>query len=143
MYEMSDLEQTSVLLPQRRAVLVVEDDVFLKPFLRRILRSIDPYITMHWAVSVESARMQLEETCFSMVIADCLLPNETSGLQVWEFCKANLPGTPFLMISGLSQKTIQYLHGDHRLVPPHLRKPFSAKDCRVKIREVLGERSSQ
>ena len=58
--------------PRNKAVLVVEDDVFLKPVFRRILRSIDPEIQMHWATTIKGACQKLEETNFSLVISDVI-----------------------------------------------------------------------
>jgi DNA-binding NtrC family response regulator len=123
---------------QEKLILVVEDDVFLKPVFRRIIRSIDPKMKMHWATTVEAACQKLSEESYSMVIADCLLANSGSGLALWEVCKRNQPDLPFLMVSGLSEKTIQSILGKEKSAPRCLRKPFLWRDCRTLIRDSLS-----
>jgi DNA-binding NtrC family response regulator len=123
---------------RRRSVLVVEDDPFMKPILRRILRSIDPTIRLHWAPTFREACQALETTQFSMVISDCLLPHGASGLTVWDLCRKNQPELPFLMISGLSKDSIAKLAGETgEELPAHLSKPLNFTACRARILDGL------
>jgi|GEM_PF-6987838 len=124
--------------PRRQHILVVDDDVFLKPIMRRIIRSIDPSIEMHWATSLKDACIRLESVDYSMVVVDCLLQKDASGLALWELCKTNYPDLPFLMISGLSRKSIEHISGPDKTMPSFLHKPFLSRECGDRIREALS-----
>jgi DNA-binding NtrC family response regulator len=130
----------SWLLKRRvRAVLVVEDDALMRPVFRRVLRAVDPQIEMHWAGSVAQACRALSERSFCLVISDYMLPNGGSGVSLWRLCRQFYPEMPFLMVSGLSRKTIENIHGPNE-VPSHLRKPFLTQECLERIRTELNER---
>jgi DNA-binding response OmpR family regulator len=125
-------------LTRPRHVLVVDDDLMLKPIFRRVFRRIDPEIRVHWATTVGEACELLSQIPYRMIIVDCLLDRGSSGLTLWRLCKENHPDLPFLMISGLSRQTIEKIEGPESRVPPFLAKPFLSQDCLSRIRDELA-----
>src|SRR4051794_29686819 len=88
-----------------KSILVVEDDLFLKPLMCKVIDSIDPSIQLRWATSVEDALVALETGHFSLIISDYLLQGSRTGLALWDVCKKKYPKIPFLMMSGLTQQS--------------------------------------
>ncbi|MGK5086369.1 response regulator [Bdellovibrionota bacterium FG-2] len=119
------------------SVLVVEDDLFMKPILIRILQSMDATIKVYWAVSVDEARVALAEGAFSLVIADYFLLGESNGLDLWRHCQNEVPKMPFVMVSGLEPDVFRKLING-KVVPRFLQKPFYPKQCRALVEDALG-----
>jgi DNA-binding NtrC family response regulator len=123
----------------RRSVLVVEDDVFLKPAMARVLYSLDAEMNLRWASSLAEARQAISEDLPDLVISDCLLGPGGNGLELWRFCQKEKPDIPFLMITGLAPRSLQKLEaGPPQPLPRILQKPFLPSECRRAVRSLLS-----
>ena len=118
------------------SILVVEDDVFLKPLIRQLISSVAPGAEIHWSTGVSDARKLLRKKKFDLIIADCLLGGD-SGLVLWDYCKEKHPKIHMLMMSGLSAKTFEKLVGEKRALPPFVQKPFNIRECQGMIADLL------
>lgn len=114
----------------RNRILIVEDDVAMEVMLMRALRSLDPFASYQWVTSAEEAQVLIQEEIFSLVIADYYLIGRKTGLDLWEFCEANFPRLPFVVMSSLSAQKYARLFGQSRKVPPQLKKPFDLEGCK-------------
>ena len=123
-----------------KAVLVVEDDVLLRPVVARTLSAIDTKLDLIWATSGQEALDVIRSRELSLVIADCLLGPGQNGLDLWKECKKAHPQTPFLMISGLGPKTLAGLRppGIEGL-PELVEKPLHMQELRDRIQTLLKE----
>jgi DNA-binding response OmpR family regulator len=121
-----------------RSVLIVEDDVFLKPVLARLLYSLDPSMSIHWSTTVEDARQALRENIPDAMLVDCLLGKGESGLELWHEVREEFPQVPFLMMSGLSDTTLRKMKSAaDPEIPATIQKPFRLSDLRNRVRELL------
>jgi DNA-binding NtrC family response regulator len=127
-------------LRPRPAVLIVEDDPTFRPILTRILKSIDPDVQVDWVRSVGAAHRKLQERRYRLVLADYFLEGISSGMELWKYCQSKLPETPFILMSGLHEKTVTHL-AQHEgvLSPPYLRKPFASSAVRYAVLDVAGK----
>ncbi len=122
------------------SVLVVEDDLFMKPILMRILQSLDETIKVYWAVSVDEAKEALSEGAFSLVIADYFLLGQDNGLDLWKHCQDKFSDIPFVMVSGLEPDVFRKLFaGKTDEIPRFLQKPFYPKQCRALVEDALSK----
>ena len=121
------------------SVLVVEDDQSLRVVLTRILRQIDPNLSIRWVSSAEEAQTELKNN-HRMVIADIALEGEMTGLDLWKFCEEKYPGTPVVMMSGMP---IHQFLGEIKpgeITPPYLPKPFYLGEARQILEWILSIR---
>src|SRR5262245_58292669 len=91
----------------RTSVSVVEDGSSFEPAVAPALHSIAPAMAIRWATAATEARRMIRDELPHLLIADCLLGMDESGLDLWRQCKEKVPGVPFLMMSGLSEATLR------------------------------------
>lgn len=135
---------------RRRSILVVEDDIFLKPLIKRAIWLVDPYLIVDWVTNFKEACQALESKHYSLVIADFLLPKGKTGISLWTYCVSNYPHIPFVLTSGLSKDSIEKLVHSRmtqlktkgKAMPPLLAKPFYILECRDLVKDVLHVHSN-
>lgn len=119
-------------------VLIVEDDSFLKPLLTKIIQSIDPVLTIRWVSTVAGARKELEIGLPALMIVDCLLGPEESGLQLWKDCCDRKIEVPFLLLTGLCAEALRGLSSSGRRgLPAVVQKPFKVPELQAQLRKML------
>jgi DNA-binding NtrC family response regulator len=123
---------------QRRSVLVVDDDLSIKPMMAKVLYSIDSELNLSWATNLEEAKTILHKRKQGLVISDYLLGENETGLELWDFCRKKYPAIPFIMISGLTVQSIERVIGELDQWPMLLHKTRSMRECREVIQSVLS-----
>jgi DNA-binding NtrC family response regulator len=119
---------------KRLTILIVEDDVFLKPLMAKVVYENYPHANLLWTTSVQDGKKLLVHEWPDLVIVDCLLGNGETGLDLWNYCRKYCSEIPFLMMSGLSQNSIRRLSSDPLLtLPPLIQKPFYSPECKLML----------
>lgn len=128
-------------LPRR--ALIVEDDLALQTVIMRIINEIDPTLEVEWATSTEEASdkilsMSWEEICgLQLVISDMYLPNLQMGTSIWRSCQRHCPGAPFIFMSSMEIDYYLKLFPNKTKTPPLLRKPFSVREFKDVVSDLL------
>lgn len=123
--------------PEPMTILIVEDDPVAQGVLSRIIAQECPSARILSARDPQDAKKTLQKTTLSLIIVDLFLEDGASGVDLWYLRKKDHPTLPFLMISGLPQEAIERVFKGHEEVPPYLRKPFLAEECRSVLRRIL------
>ena len=99
-------------------VLVVDDDVELRDSLVDCLS--EDYSVLG-AENADAAVALLAERSVDFVVSDVRMPGTMDGFGLAAWLRANRPGTPVLMMTGYSERTMP----DHPDDPPLWHKPFA------------------
>lgn len=119
-----------------KKVLVVEDDLALKPIISKILKLIDPKIELDWKTNVEVAKQVLNENDYALIIADFALQGKLTGIDLWKFCNDYYTKIPFIIISGMPIPTFLAMMGSE-ICPPILQKPFYLGEAQQVLKHFL------
>lgn len=118
-------------------ILVVDDDDIIRETLCELL-SLDH--ACQTAVTAEEALARLEAQAFDVVLTDVSMPG-LSGLELLNRVVQLYPGTPVIIISGLSdQEQAQSLIGLGAF--DYLLKPFRLEVVEDSVRRAIQHRSS-
>ncbi len=121
-----------------KTVMIVEDDELLKPYLLKILYSIDPKMGVTWVKNVKEAKEELRmKTYCDLIISDCLLANGENGVELLNYRNQLNLNIPFIMISGLKLETINKYVGNVGDFKNFLQKPFKEQECRQIVLDSL------
>jgi DNA-binding NtrC family response regulator len=121
-----------------RRILIVEDDLALKPILTRICRSVDEESELSWVLSSVDAMTELRKHPFDLVILDHLLEGDGTGIDVWKHCQRCYPDLPVLMMSGESRELLQYYSGLNNPQFAYMEKPIQVTTCKRLIEELTS-----
>ena len=116
-------------------ILIVEDDAAMRKFVVSLVASLG-YVAIE-AEDGEAARQLLDQTGHvDLLLADVMLPNGMSGLDVARAAQARRPGLHVLFMSGYTRNAVVHNgaldEGVHLLT-----KPFRRADLARKLRQVL------
>lgn len=127
----------------RPRILVIEDDVTLRPFLTSVINKIDPSIQVEWECSVAAFLEHEKERPvppwhkYDMVLTDIYMPDKSTGIDIWKYFRERSPLTPVVLMSGLSQHEFFKSMRNEIYTPPYLEKPLSGAECRRMIEGIL------
>lgn len=107
-----------------QVILVVEDDLSLRPILEKFFKRVDSKIHIQWATSAEDATRGLKEHNVDLILSDYTLAGKNTGLDLWDYCAQSCPKTPFVITSALSPQQFYKRVGRTRSCPAFLPKPF-------------------
>ena len=126
-------------------VFVLEDDMDLSAVIERVLRSIDPMISLDWATSAEEALAIIQPSSspydwpvYDLIVSDIFLDGKSTGIDFWRTCQESFPDTPVVMTSALSLDRFFSTIGRDSVCPPFLQKPFTPKECKQIFQNMLG-----
>ena len=118
-------------------ILVVDDDDIIRETLCELLSADHSCQT---AATAEDALAKLESQAFDVVLTDVSMPG-LSGLDLLNRVVQLYPGTPVIVVSGLSdQEQAQSLIGQGAF--DYLLKPFRLEVVEDSVRRALERRSS-
>src|SRR4051794_26587365 len=87
--------------PQRKRVLVVEDEPLWQLMIERSLKRIDNEIEVRVSENVSQALEAIDDNVvYDYIIADHLLPGSKTGLDLWDILLKNKLEIPYVLISG-------------------------------------------
>lgn len=125
-----------------KKVLVVEDDQTLRPVLERMLKKINPRITIDWATKGEEALSLLTEIHksksqavgvvrpYHVVLSDISLAGSKSGLELIRDCFYSRISANFVLTSASASPKTKI---------PFLKKPLQFSDVEAKMGPFLRE----
>lgn len=123
-------------------LLVIEDDLALRPLWESVARRNFGLDNVDWAVSAEEGQKFYQEsfkkgTPYSGIIVDLFLAGSDTGLDFIRFARANNPKIPILLVSSVSESDLK--GSFDTLMDPVLvlSKPLSASKCERGIQQIL------
>lgn len=98
-------------------VLVVEDDLALRPFWELILRRQFNEYHLDWAISCEEAERMISssvkyDSTYSLIVTDLFLAGSATGLDLIRFIGKNQEHTPLIMVSSANEEDIRNSYKD-------------------------------
>lgn len=104
-----------------KRILVVEDDLSLKPILQPMILKIQPKARIDWLTSAEEAfdRLNIHRGAYDVVLSDISLAGEKSGIDLVEDCYQNRISAQFVLTSGSDDISTRL---------PFLHKPLKLAD---------------
>lgn len=132
------------MMELEKKILIVEDDLSLRPFWSVVFDRCAPRSRLDWAVSSEQAQRLLrdatsQERPYDVIITDLFLAGSGTGLDLLESEAARRSGAKKLLVSVADAKDIQdgFLAADTAVTV--LSKPLDIPGCTRVIERVLDE----
>lgn len=113
-------------------ILVVDDDTRLRSLLQRFLRENGFYVSI--AKNAASARQQLQNYLFDLLIVDIMMPEET-GLQFLHKLREE-SNVPVILLTAMGE-TEDRITGLETGADDYLPKPFEPKELVLRIKNIL------
>ena len=123
-----------------RSVLIVEDDLSLRPFWEHIFKSKVPEVEMEWATKMQDAeqliRMRfIRGAPYDLVIADVFLEGQGTGIDLWN--RYGEEAKHFIFVSGQLPK-YAFLRALDFGCPQYLKKPFLVHECEEAVNAIFS-----
>lgn len=117
---------------EKKSVLIVEDDVTLKPLWERVFDLMDKNIHVDWTTTAEMAEKLIRQRfsfghAYNLVIADISLEGKETGLDLWN--KYGEETSNFVIVTGHTISTHDFQNRLDFGLPPYFRKPLNVKLC--------------
>jgi DNA-binding response OmpR family regulator len=115
---------------EQRSVLIVEDDLALRPLWERTF--VAKNVKIDWATNLEEAEQHIrthysQNQPYNLVIADISLEGRGTGIDLWN--RYGEEASNFVFVTGLPISK----HDFHTMLshgyPPYFKKPLTAKKC--------------
>lgn len=120
-----------------RKILVVDDDQVLQLTLKKRMAEFDEQFQVVQAVDGFDALQKLEDSAFSLVITDLLMPR-MDGLSLISHIQKKYPDLPVIIISGVKREDVPRLDQVDALVA-YLEKPIAVNKLLELILSTLEE----
>ena len=122
---------------EKKRVLVVEDDIWMKPLITKALKSAIQTVDIDWVSSAEEAFKKAHAGRYDVIISDIYLdPGQETGIGFWEYCQKQCPETPILLTSSIPVDS--FARSMEGSVVHYLPKPFDVNQCKIVIESMLG-----
>jgi len=120
------------------SILVIDDDITLKPLYEQLLYSINPSMQLIWATTDTQAEFYLNENkdnrFIRYVITDIFLSGKNTGIDLWK--KHADSRLKFIFTSIITkEKFSQYFYNEEEL-PLFFQKPVGVEICELLFREL-------
>jgi DNA-binding response OmpR family regulator len=117
---------------REKLVLIVEDDLTLRPLWERAFKSKGLDIKVDWATSMEEAERLIRhrfkyKAPYQLVVADIFLEGQGSGIDLWN--RYGEEAMDFVFVSALPISKYEFLMSLNYGCPLYLKKPLSSKKC--------------
>lgn len=127
---------------QLKRILIVEDDLALKPFWESVLQRCFKNWELEWAISGEEAkniiqRSREEYRPFSLVISDIFLAGADTGLDLMTSDEFIQSKAKFILVSVVNEEKVKENYYDIICNNTVMTKPLNAPECARTIKEVL------
>ncbi len=132
-------DRMSVDTDEDKSVLIVEDDLALRPLWERAFLA--KAVKIDWATSMEEAEQYIRVRFnngipYHLVIADISLEGKGTGIDLWN--RYGEEASNFVFVTGLPISKQAF----HTLLnygyPPYFKKPLTAKKC-LEIADMVTE----
>ncbi len=106
-----------------RKILVVEDDPEWQNLIGTAIRKFDNSAHVKYAFSAHGAQYLLgQNPHYDLIIADHFLRGNTTGLDLWKECQKKYHNTPFMMMSGMTEREFLSLIKKENSYPLYMSK---------------------
>ena len=118
----------------KKRILVIDDDLALRPHWEFLLKKQFVDFHLDWAVSSEEAKKQIHSSIkfqspYSFIVADIFLAGPETGLDFLEYKNKILPKVPLIVVSSAEAEKIREGFGE-LLAETHLvSKPLTSEKC--------------
>lgn len=124
---------------EEKSVLIVEDDLALRPLWERAFLS--KKVLIDWATSMEEAEQHIRTRFtlnqpYNLVIADISLEGKGTGIDLWN--RYGEEASNFVFVTGLPITKQAFHNLLNYGYPPYFKKPLTVKKC-LEIAELAGE----
>lgn len=124
-------------------ILIVEDDLSLKPFWDSVLDKIEKKMEIDWAVSSEEAQKVVEQRLvqgksFDLIIADLFLAGSKTGMDFLTSKEVKSSDSKTILVSLAEQKSLE---SECKKILPKTKiivKPLSAARCEKVVRQLIN-----
>jgi len=123
--------------PERRGhetLLIVEDETSVRNFVASSLRHENYQLLLAASADQALAMVESHTGPIDLLLTDAMMPGRT-GMELAQLLTARRPGLPVIIMSGYTEHNLSGTDADH--VAAVLQKPFTPRDLRRRIREVL------
>jgi DNA-binding response OmpR family regulator len=125
--------------PQKKRILIVEDDLTLEPFWRQISKHLDFQPEVEWVISESAAERAIfgkkSDPAYDLVICDIFLEGRKTGIDLWRKCRDM--AIDFVFSSGVSREKFETLLSHENGTHPLLSKPLDPTVCISTINSML------
>lgn len=127
----------------KKRILVVEDDLALKPIWEHILRRQFTDYHLDWAVSCEEAQKLVSssivhESPYSLIVTDLFLSGAGTGLDLVRFLARAVKSSPIILVSVVEEYALREKYGDLLQNMQVLTKPISVPQCDRALDKIFG-----
>lgn len=129
--------------PTFKRVLVVEDDLSLRPFWELVIARHSPSAHVEWAASSErvQAKMRNSDTSsppYDLIISDIFLAGHQTGIDLLQSMEEIYAGTKMLLVSISQQSDLMKRARESLPNVKFLAKPLSVAKCERALTELIG-----
>jgi CheY-like chemotaxis protein len=127
----------------KKRILVVEDDLALKPIWEHILRRQFTDYHLDWAVSCEEAQKLVSasivhESPYSLIVTDLFLSGAGTGLDLVRFLARAVKSSPIVLVSVVEELALREKYGELLSNMQVLTKPISVPQCDRALDRIFG-----
>lgn len=127
----------------KKRVLIVEDDLALKPIWEHILRRQFVDYHLDWAVSCEEAQKLVSfsivhDSPYSLIVTDLFLSGAGTGLDLVRFLARAVKSSPIMLVSAVEEHALRGKYGDLLQNMQVLTKPISVPLCDRALDKIFG-----
>lgn len=127
----------------KKRVLIVEDDLALKPMWELILRRQFVDYHLDWAVSCEEAQKLVSSSIvrdlpYTLIVTDLFLSGAGTGLDLVRFLARAAKSSPTILVSMVEEYALREKHGDLLQSMQVLTKPISVPLCDRALDKIFG-----
>lgn len=134
--------------PKFKFILVVDDDLSLKPLWKAIFSRHSRLAQIKWVVSAEEGRRLVRSTseagnnCFDLVIADLFLAGSETGLDFLRCPEVLALGAKTILTSSAEQANLEVLCQQRLPGAKVIAKPLNVVKCERLLRDWLGSQEA-
>ncbi|WP_413577056.1 response regulator [Bdellovibrio sp. HCB290] len=127
----------------KKRILIVEDDLSLKPLWEHILRRQFTDYHLDWSVSCEEAQKMvsssiIHESPYALIVTDVFLSGAGTGLDLVRFLARAVKSSPIILVSVVEEDALRDKYGDLLSKMQVLTKPISVPLCDRALDKLFG-----
>ncbi|MNT53132.1 hypothetical protein D3C72_1902070 [compost metagenome] len=132
----------------KKRILVIDDDLALRPMWEHLLKRQFVDFHLDWAVSSEDAKKLIHssikfQSTYSFIVADIFLAGPETGLDFLEYKKKILPTVPLIVVSSAEAEKIRENFSSLLTDVYLLSKPLSAAKCDLVFEKLFSVAESR
>ncbi|WP_413586371.1 hypothetical protein [Bdellovibrio sp. HCB274] len=127
----------------KKRILIVEDDLSLKPLWEHILRRQFNDYHLDWSVSCEEAQKFVSSSIvhdspYTLIVTDLFLSGAGTGLDLVRFLARAVKSSPIILVSVVEEDALRDKYGDLLCKMQVLTKPISVPLCDRALDKLFG-----